>query len=371
MRQSILALLLCLLAMPLMAGNTAAGVQPATVLQVFVRDGCPHCDKAKAYLPALAGRYPQLEIVLRPVDGDPQNHRDWLQYSFRAGIWPAGVPAFVVADNMLLGFASAAETGPQLAALIEGRAVQQERLHNRWLGELSVSRLGLPLFTLAIGLLDGFNPCAMWVLLFLLSMLVHLQDRLRMALIAGCFVLVSALVYYAFMAAWLQLFLAVGISNTVRYLLVLLALLIGLANVRDYVAPGRRFTLSIPASAKPGMYARMRAIVRADNLALSLAGAALLAVLVNMIELLCTAGFPAMYTAILTAQQLDAASHYAYLALYIVAYMTDDALMVTLAVLALGSRKLDERAGRRLKLLSGLVMLALAAVMLLFPGLLL
>ena len=352
----------------------AAGAQPMAAgqqLQVFVSENCPHCARARQFLPALAEKQPQLEIVVRPVEA-PDNHRLWLQYAFEAGIWPPGVPMFVFEGRVLLGFENAARSGPHIEALLQQHSpVQQQTVHSGWLGELSVARLGLPLFTLAIGLLDGFNPCALWVLLFLLSMLVHLQDRRRMALIAGTFVLVSALVYYAFMAAWLNIFLAVGMSQLVRFALIALALLVGFANVRDFVAPGKGFTLSIPESAKPGLYARMRAIVRADNLFFALSAAALLAVIVNMIELLCTAGFPAVYTAILTAQQLDPVAHYGYLALYILGYMADDALMVTVAVAALGSHKLTVRTGRCLKLVSGVVMLLLAAVMAWFPGLLL
>ena len=119
----------------------------------------------------------------------------------------------------------------------------------------------LPLFTLALGLLDGFNPCAMWVLLFLLSLLVRLQDRRRMAMVAGTFVLASGAVYYAFMAAWLNVFLLVGMTAALRVGLAVLAMLIGLINVKDFFAFRRGVSLSIPASAKPGIYARARAIL--------------------------------------------------------------------------------------------------------------
>jgi hypothetical protein len=223
------------------------------------------------------------------------------------------------------------------------------------------------LFTLALGLLDGFNPCAMWVLLFLLSLLVRLRDRRRMALIAGTFVLVSGAVYYAFMAAWLNVFLAVGLTTSVRVVLAVLALVIGALNVKDFFAWGRGPSLSIPQAAKPGLYARARAVLQARALSASLAAVAALAVVVNVVELLCTAGLPAVYTAVLAQQGLGPAAHYGYLGLYIAAYMADDALMVATAVLALGSRKLTEDAGRWLKLLSGGVMLALAGVMLLRP----
>src|SRR5690606_5835560 len=260
-----------------------------------------------------------------------------------------------------------ASTGPKLAWLIDNREPEPTGVDTTLFGAVDVERLGLPLFTLALGLLDGFNPCAMWVLLFLLSLLVHLHDRKRMALIAGTFVLVSGGVYFLFMSAWLNVFRIVGFSDALRWGLGALALAIGAINIKDFARSGAGFTLSIPASAKPGLYARMRAVMQTQALFPALLGVASLAVVVNGVELLCTAGFPAIYTAVLTQQELNPAAHYAYLGLYILGYIAEDALMVAAAVIALSSRKLTERTGRWLKLISGAVMAMLGAVMLLRP----
>jgi len=362
-----LALLILLLALPSTAVLAQAAHEPAE-LQVFVRDGCPHCAEAKTYLPLFAHTRPWLRIVYRHVDHDAQAREELVRLSQSAGIWPPGVPTFVFKNRMLVGFESAERTGPELAALVEQRTTPAENIASRWFGTLSVARLGLPLFTLVVGLLDGFNPCAMWLLLFLLSLLVHLQDRKRMALIAGTFVLISGAVYYAFMAAWLNLFLALGLSTPLRIALGGLALFIGTVHVKDFFTHLRGFSLSIPEAAKPGLYARMRAVVAAPSLLPALAAVSALALVVNFVELTYTAGFPALYTAILTQQGLTPAAHYGYLGLYILGYIADDALMVASAVIALSSRKLTEEAGRWLKLLSGSVMLALGAIMLLRPA---
>lgn len=338
----------------------------AAELQVYVRDGCPHCAAAKAYLPQLAAARPTLRIVVRPVDSDPAALAELQRLSHASGVWPPGLPTFAVDGRLMVGFDDAESSGPLLEALIDQQP-QSPQIDAGPLGKLSVERLGLPLFTLAIGLLDGFNPCAMWVLLFLLSMLVHLRDRPRMALIAGTFVAAGGLVYYAFLAAWLNLFLLLPLSHELRWVLAALALLIGLINLRDFFRHDD-FTLAIPQAAKPGLYARVRAVLRSRTLLASLLGVSVLAVLVNFIELLCSAGFPAMYSAILAQQPLDTPARYAYLALYIAAYCADDALMVTLAVVALGSNKLSANTGRWLKLLSGLAMFGLGIVMLLRPG---
>ena len=127
------------------------------IMRVYVRPGCPHCTAAKEYLPSLARQFPQLQVVYRDVSHD-SNARDELIALFRERQqWPPSVPTFVIGDGLLSGFGEAATSGPKLAELIQGQQLQQ-RIESSIFGELSVERLGLPLFTLAIGLLDGFTP---------------------------------------------------------------------------------------------------------------------------------------------------------------------------------------------------------------------
>ena len=366
----LIALLLAVLqtllwSLPAAKANPAA--DPAPLLEVFVRDGCPHCAAAKAFLPELQRVHPQLQVRERSLSHDPTALQALLDHSRRAGIRAPGVPTFVLGDQVLVGFDDAQGVGRQLHALVKRQAGGDGAIRAGPFS-LSAAGLGLPLFTLVLGLLDGFNPCAMWVLLFLLALLVHWRDRRRMALVAGTFVLVSGAVYFAFMAAWLNVFLAVGLGDGLRLALGAVALLIGAVNLREIGRRGQPFTLSIPASAKPGLYARMRAVLQSQGLLPALVGVTALAVVVNAVELLCTAGIPAVYTAVLSQQNLPPLAHYGYLGLYILGYVADDALMVSLAVLALSSNRLSERSGRWLKLISGLVMLALGLVLLARPG---
>jgi hypothetical protein len=307
-----------------------------------------------------------------------------------------GVPAFYGRGELLIGYLSADTTGARLKALLaspEGQieelalegacpaeaplpcpqeslesTIDMETVDTPFFGRLSVRALGLPAFTLLLGLLDGVNPCAMWVLLFILSLLVNLRDRRKMVLIGGTFVAVSGFVYFAFMAAWLNIFLLVGLSWVTQVVLGGVAMLVGALNIKDFFAFGRGMSLVIPAVAKPGMYARVRRVLQAEHLPGALAGVIVLAVLVNTIELLCTAGLPAVYTRILTLRQLPWWAYYGYLGLYNVAYMFDDSVMLILAVVTLGRRKFQEKEGRWLKLLSGVVMLGLGVALIAQPG---
>ncbi|MBX3444564.1 MAG: hypothetical protein KF774_19340 [Planctomyces sp.] len=236
-----------------------------------------------------------------------------------------------------------------------------------WLGDIRWRDWGMPAFTLAVGLIDGFNPCAMWVLLFLLSVLVNLRDRWKILAVAGTFVVISGLAYLAFMAAWLNLFQLVSLVRPAQIALGLLGIGIGSIHIKDFFAFHKGVSLSIPESAKPRLYERVRRIVGARTLWAAILGASVLAVLVNIVELLCTAGLPAMYTGILTLQDYPVWKNYAFLLLYILGYMFDDALMVSVVVVTLGRHKLQERGGRILKLISGGVILTLGVLMLFKP----
>ncbi|MEX0669456.1 MAG: hypothetical protein WD060_03245 [Pirellulales bacterium] len=365
-------------------GVAVARLRAALHIEVYVRQGCGRCAAAKAWLPTLQARYPGLEIATCDIAAD-RNGREALAELVRVHRTAAAtVPVFHLCDRLVVGFERPETSGQRVEQLLlpwtrqcrvpigveaepDAATVPDESIDLPWLGRVDPERLGMPLFTLAIGLVDGFNPCAMWVLLLLLSILVNLKSRWRILAVAGTFVLVSGAAYFAFMAAWLNVFEWVGMLRPVQVVLGMVAVAIGMVHVKDWFAPGNGLSLSIPESAKPGIYARMRAIVNAENLAAAVAGAFVLAVLVNVVELLCTAGLPALYTNILSQRGYSTAVRYGYLGLYIVAYMFDDSLMVAGVVATLSRCKLQEAGGRWLKLVSGLVILALGVTMLLRP----
>jgi len=227
--------------------------------------------------------------------------------------------------------------------------------------------LALLIFTLIIAGMDSFNPCAFFVLLFLLSLMVHARSRSRMLLIGTSFVTISALIYFMFMAAWLNLFFMIGAMPVITTIAGAIAVIIGIINTRDYFLFRRGPSLTIPESAKPTLFRRMRELLRTNNIATILVGTATLAVAANSYELLCTAGFPMVYTRLLTLNDLSSLEYYAYLALYNLIYVIPLMIIVLVFSLTLGTYKLSEGQGRFLKLLSGLMMLGLGLVLLFVP----
>ena len=393
----------CFLLLSLALTAEWAGAAPVSVeapsaqsadIEAFVREGCPHCAEARKFLAKLQQEQPQLRIAIRDVGREPAALERLQSIAESRGNVQVRVPAFAVGGQLIVGYSKAASdklirdtlararpSAPQSAAAsceaeesytcgpdTAPLAPESETFAIEFLGNtLSLDEVGLPLFTLAMGLLDGFNPCSMWVLILMISLLAPLNNRPRMFAVAGTFIAVQGVAYFLFMAAWLNLFLLIGLSRISEIVIAVLALIAGALNLKDFRYLGHGISLSIPASAKPGIYARMRRVLHADNLTAALIGTVLLGVLVQLIELLCTSGFPALYTRILTLRQPESLGYYAYLLLYDLAYMFDDMVILTIGVVTLSQHRLQEKEGRWLKLVSGLVMVGLGIYLLLVP----
>lgn len=348
---------------------------------------CPHCSRAKPFIEQLEREHSWLIIHWLQLDGDHQeNVAQVAQLADSLGVTVRSVPAFLFCEDIVVGYRSDQDTGAQLKQrLISCQARIQTQVDEQTveeppedgrvislpvIGSVDPDTVSLPTFTVVIASLDAFNPCAFFVLVFLLSLLVHARSRPRMAMIGGTFVLVSGVVYFALMAAWLNVFLLFGTLPAVTIVAGLVAFVIATVNIKDYFWFGRGMTLSIPDAAKPRLFERMRRLTTSSRFPLILMGTVTLALAANTYELLCTAGFPLVFTRVLTLQELPTFSYYAYLVLYNVVYVVPLLAIVGVFVWTLGSRKLSEQAGRSLKLLSGLMMLGLGLVLLFAPELL-
>jgi thiol-disulfide isomerase/thioredoxin len=238
------------------------------------------------------------------------------------------------------------------------------------IGRVDTSKESLLYQTITIAGLDGFNPCAFFVLFTLLGILLHVHSRNRLLLVGGIFVFFSGFIYFIFMAAWLNIFLLTGKIAAVTFAAGAVALVIALINIKDFFLFRKGVSLVIPEKAKPKLFDRMRRLIKATSLPSVITGTVVLAVAANAYELFCTAGFPMVYTRILTLRHLSQAEYYLYLVLYNVVYVIPLAAIVLFFAVTLGARKLTEHQGQILKLVSGMMMLCLAVVLLTRPELL-
>ncbi len=371
---------------------------------------CPHCQEAHPYIMALPDKLPWLVLHEAELTARQENAYEYVNMAASLGQEAMYVPAFFFCKTMVTGYDTAetsgadlrqqlidcyeatqaevaaggklpgatqpgapapAESEPAVPAKGEPGAAAvapEAMLAIPFIGEVNMSGLSLPAMTVVIAGLDAFNPCAFFVLMFLLSLMVHAQSRKRMLLIGGTFVLVSGLIYFVFMSAWLNVFLWVGELKIITLAAGIVAVVVALINIKDFFWFKQGMSLTIPESAKPGLYARMRNLVHAGSLGAMMFSTVLLAIAANSYELLCTAGFPMVYTRILTMHDLPTATYYAYLAVYNLIYIIPLLAIVILFAVKFGSRKLSEDEGRVLKLVSGLMMLMLGLVLIFNPN---
>jgi cytochrome c biogenesis protein CcdA len=353
--------------------------RPQVQFYFFWSASCPHCLEARPFVEGIPQRRPWVTLHSLELSRNPDNARFYQNLISRLRV-DAAVPAFLFCGEMRIGWQRAATTGAEIERALDacreralaGRdlatpAGADNRLALPWGGSVDAASLSLPALTVMLAALDAFNPCAFFVLLFLLSMMAHQGSRARMLAVGGIFVFFSGLMYFAFMAAWLNVFQLLGQLAWVTAAAGLVALVVGTINVKDFFAFKQGVSLSISDARRQNIFRRARAILDAERLPAMLAATVLLAIAANFYELLCTAGFPMVYTRLLTLHEPTLAGRYLYLALYNLIYVLPLAAIVAIFARTLGARKLDERQGRLLKLLSGLMMLGLGALLLLAP----
>ena len=383
--------------------GTAADGSPTVRLYYFFSPTCPHCQAAKPFIAELERGNPWLEVKRYSVKDHRGNSRFYYETAQALGVEALSVPGLVFCRQVMIGYDTAETTGKQLAEAL--RACHERRVANPgapdpaaatgstasagattplssaeskvgttvnlpFVGTVDAQAFSLPVLTVVLAGMDAFNPCAFFVLLFLLSLLVHARSRTRMAIVGGTFVLFSGIVYFVFMAAWLNVFLFAGELRVITFIAGLLALFVAALNIKDYFWFKAGPSLSIPDSAKPGLFKRMRDVVTTGNMGPMLASTVLLALVANSYELLCTAGFPMVYTRALTLANLESWQHYAWLAAYNVIYVIPLLVIVVVFTRTMGARKLSETEGRLLKLISGFMMLGFGLVLLVAPNLL-
>jgi cytochrome c biogenesis protein CcdA/thiol-disulfide isomerase/thioredoxin len=399
----------------------------------FWGEGCPHCATAKPILEDLAERYPQVQIESFEVYHVEENRALFVEMAAAHGMEPRYVPTIFVGDRQWEGFAlpmraeieatvqACIETGcPDAGAGIVTRTGEDEipleptpaptateaptvptdpvqepagedaagpalpsdepagmestgpevsTLTVPVLGTIDLGRQSLWISTAIISFVDGFNPCSLWVLSILISLTLRTGSRKKVFLTGFIFLLVTSLIYVLFIAGLFTMFTFIGFLGWIQVVVALLALFFAGVNIKDYFWYKEGISFTIADEKKPGIYKRMRKVMYADSLWAMLVATVVMSAGIAIVELPCTAGFPVLWTNLVSAQGVDQSTFVLLLALYMLIYLIDELVVFVVAVFTLKSSKLEEKHGRVLKLIGGMLMLMLASVMLINPAL--
>ncbi|OHA59843.1 MAG: hypothetical protein A2589_03345 [Candidatus Vogelbacteria bacterium RIFOXYD1_FULL_46_19] len=366
----------------------------------FYGDGCPHCAKAEKFFEQkLLPEFPDLQIHHFEVYRNRKNSELLQQTATALGVQVGGVPFLVIGNEVIAGYAPGFSdqlirdrvlecyrlTCPDDVAAIVGleepispattnpesettAATATSSLFNLpgW-GQVDALTFSLPLLTVVLGTLDGFNPCALWALFFLISLLLGMKNRRRMWLLGSTFIVASAFVYFMFMAAWLNLILFLGLVMWVRLLIGLLALGGGAYSLKEYFFSPPGVCKVSGGTKRQQFFERLKQAVQENSLWLALGGIILLAFAVNLVELICSAGLPAVYTQVLALNNLTSWQYYSYILLYILFFMLDDLFVFIVAMITLELTGVTGKYAHVARLIGGVVMVAIGLLLIFKP----
>ncbi|QIZ78426.1 cytochrome C biosynthesis protein [Ferrimonas lipolytica] len=420
-RRSILLLLLLpfsLFAQPTIewVKQNSDGSQSVT-LYFFWSETCPHCAEAHPFIDKLPERFPWIRLESHRVQ-DSGTIELLQSVAAETSVAASSVPYFASCGNASVGYSGESITGQfllkQLASCYQhnGGQLSQQALSEinsvaidadapllfetcddggsgagtcglstlptqpavqpvelPFIGVVAPEQMSLPLLTVVLGGVDAFNPCAFFVLLFLLSIMVNAKSRSRMLIVGGIFVFFSGAIYFMFMSAWLNIFELLGGSDGGWIMMAAgaMALTAGAINMKEYFTTKGEVSLSMSAENRTGLIKRMGQLTKASSMPTMIAGTVVLSILANAYELLCTAGFPMIYTSVLTMHDLPDTTRYLYLLFYNVVYVIPLLAIVIVFAMTMGKRKLTEKEGQTLKLLSGIMMMGMGTMLVIDP----
>ena len=383
----------CLCLGPSCPQPASAADKPVTVY-LFWTDGCPHCLHEKEFLAALERRDQAIKVVALEVSGSRENLELLQKVGKLLQADVSGVPFTVIGNQYVIGWQDESTTGraietaigearsrgaPDLVAGLlaapgpslpggADKAAVPETLTLPVFGQVNLKYLSLGAITVIIGALDGFNPCAMWVLIFLINLLLGMEDRRKMWVLGSAFIIASGAVYFLFMTAWLNILVFLGFIFWIRIIIGCVALLAGGYNLKEYWTDvSGACTLSQGARRQRTMD-RLKAVISTRKFWLALGGIVLLSFLVNLVELICSAGFPVVYLQILSLTPMPFWQYYLYLLLYIVIFMLDDIIVFVVAMITLQLMGVTTRYKRLSNLIGGVLMLLIGLLLIFKPG---
>lgn len=356
-------------------------------LYLFYSSTCPHCKAERIYLKELQKEYDYLTVHEYEVRENiivTEKVKDGL------GIKESYVPITVIGSDYIIGFSSATKSDIKFLIdkyhdndgcdvtrkIIQGKSIksclkQNEAIKKNssikelpLIGKVDVKKVSLPLISVVIGLVDGFNPCAMWILLFLITMLINMKDRKRMWLLGFTFIISSALVYLLFMLAYLKVASSL-IQTWFKYLIALVALIGGIINLKAYFKTRKKDIGCTVTDAKKRrkIVDKIRKILTEKSFILSFIGIIALAFSVNLIELACSAGLPVLFTQILAMNNLSTVATAFYFFLYLLFFMIDDLIVFIIAMITFKVTGISNKYSKYSHLIGGIIMVIIGLLM--------
>jgi len=334
---------------------------------------CPHCQEEIKFLDNLQKELPELVVVKKEVWHNTENAQELQQRADELGVNVSGVPFTIIGDEYISGFDNAEGVGEKIKNLILNGVPSEEdknKLSVPLLGVLDLREESLPILTAVIGTLDGFNPCSMWALLTMITLLLSVGSKRKLWIAGWTFIGVSAFSYFLFMTAWLNAFMFLGVFSVVRVAVGLVALGSGILSLTEFYTKKPDVCEASDFSTQQKIVNKFKQVIQTNSWPLLMIGVAGVAFSVNLVELMCSIGFPVIYTQALALHNVSAFGKYIYLAFYVFFYMLQNIIVLLVAGFSMKFFIVDSKYTKYSRLIAGVSMIILGLIFIFKPDLL-
>ena len=339
-------------------------------LYLFYGKECPHCEEERKWLKTIKENYKDyLNIYYFEVWHNEDNKEIMNKVKNQFNIREEGVPLTIIGNDYYVGYSES------IGSMIENKIKEYIELDNDQnevkiplLGNINIKNISLPLVAIILGFIDGFNPCAMWILLFLINMLFGLKDKKKQWILGLTFLIVSGFVYFLSMLG-INFLLGVATINWLKIAIAIFILIAGIINFKKYfkIRNEEAGCSVVDNKKRKKLMTRIRKIMESNSFILSLLGIILLAVSVNLIELACSLGFPLIFTEMLEINDINGFLKILYLIIYITFYMVDDILVFGLSMITLEATGITNKYNKLCTLISAIIMIIMGLLLIFKP----
>jgi cytochrome c biogenesis protein CcdA len=340
-----------------------------STIYLFWREGCSYCAQMKVFLAGLQNEYPHLKILSYNI-GLPENNLVWEKKASEYGVEANYLPHVFYKGKSWVGYSLL--IADEIRAAVDTKIADPvKKIHIPLFGEVELAEGALLLNTIIIAFADGLNPCSLWILSLLLTMVIVTHSRKRLFVVGFTFLIITSLVYSLFIIGLFSIFdNFMAYERSIQLAVSAIAIIFGLINVKDFFWFKKGVSLTISEKRKPGIYQKIRQLITQDqSLTAMILTTASLALGVTLAELPCTSGLPVTWTNMLITQGVNSLTFGLLLFVYLLIFLIDELTIFILAVVTMKASRLQEKHGRFLKLIGGTIMITLGIVMLWRPEL--
>lgn len=366
-------------------------------LYLFHGDGCPHCASEQEFLENIEKDYANLEVVEYEVWYNEENSSFMNEVKEALDINTNGVPLTIIGESVIVGYSDATSEKIKRAieyysnneytdvvekikngtftdeTVVDDFGKEEERTDKNFLiklplfGKVNLKKVSISLAAVLIGLIDGFNPCAMWILLFLISVLIGMKDRRKMWVLGLTFLVSSALVYMVIMMSWLNIVIHITTSILIRNIIACIALVGGVVNLCNYFKDKGSGCSVVDDKKRKRIFAKIKKFTHEKTFALAIVGIIGLAISVNIVELACSAGLPMIFMQLLALNNITGMAAFLYVLVYIFFFLLDDLVIFVIAMITMKVTGISTKYNKYSHLIGGILMLVVGSLLILKP----